>query len=237
MSNLVRILLAAVIIILVVNYDLARSEELPANAKLYLPKLKSIIDSTWPNISPKSTFAGQIEQETCISLKRKKCWSPYAELNTSREYGFGLGQITIAYDSSGKERFNNFLDVKKIDKRLEKWGWKDRFNPEYQLIALVAKDKYTYNLMKFNVANDYEKLAFMLAAYNGGLGGVIKDRQICEKTPGCNVAYWFNNVEKTSYKAKIAVAGYGKSFFEINREYVRNILKLRRMKYIPYLGS
>jgi len=209
---------------------------IPEKSKQYLPILKSIINNTWSNVSMYSLFAGQVEQETCITLTHKKCWNPYAELNTSREYGFGLGQITISYDASGKERFNNFIELKKINKKLEKWEWKDRFNPNYQLEALVSYDKYIYNLIKWN-CKDYDRLAFTLSAYNGGLGGVIKDRQLCEKTKGCDSSKWFGNVEKTSYKAKTSVSGYGKSFFEINREYVNNILNKRRYKYIQYLGS
>ncbi len=209
----------------------------PAASKKLLPILLKIIIENWKNMKMYSLFAGQIEQETCITLTHKKCWNPNAELKTSREYGFGLGQITISYDSEGKERFNNFIEIKKIDTKLKKWEWKDRFNPNYQLLALVSYDKYLYNLIKWKCATEEDHYAFMLCSYNGGLGGLIKDRQKCTKQAGCDDSKWFNNVEKTSYKATTAVAGYGKSFFEINREYVSNILKKRRFKYIPFLGS
>ena len=42
---------------------------------------------------------------------------------------------------------------------------------------------------------------------------------------------WFGHVEHTSLKAKTAVPGYGKSFFEINREYVRNVMVTRTVRY------
>ncbi len=230
-------MLKRIIIFILFTIKIANGSDLPPNAQIYLPELNKVIDSTWSNVSFRSVFAGQIEQETCITLKHRMCWSPYAELNTSREYGFGFGQITIVYDKYGRERFNNFLDVKKIDKRLKKWEWHNRFNPNYQLIALVAKDKYIYNLIKFPVSDDFEKMALMLAAYNGGLGGLIKDREVCRNTAGCDPSRWFEHIEKTSYKAKVAVAGYKKSFFDINREYVSNIMLKRRHKYISYLGS
>jgi membrane-bound lytic murein transglycosylase MltF len=73
-----------------------------------------------------------------------------------------------------------------------------------------------------------------LAAYNGGLGGLAQDRRLCRATPGCDQSKWTGHVEKTSYKAKIAVKGYGKSFFEINREYVRNVMNIRKAKYTGY---
>lgn len=225
------------IIILLFRVTAANCDDIPPNAYLYLPILERVINSTWSDAPYRSSFAGQIEQETCISLKHSKCWSPFAELKTSREYGFGLGQITIVWDSSGRERFNNFINIKKIDYRLENWTWEDRYNPRYQMMALVSYDKYLYNLIKFPVYDEFEKMAFTLSAYNGGLGGVIKDRQLCEVTENCDPTKWFDNVERVSYKAKVAISEYKKSFFQINREYVDNILNHRRFKYIYFLGE
>lgn len=200
----------------------ALSQVIPKNAELYLPMLEMELIRLWPKFIPKALFAGQIEQETCITLKHKKCWSPTAELKTSREYGFGLGQITVT------ERFNNFEDTKKLDKNLAGWKWENRFDPTYQIRALVVYDKHIYGKLPEPIE---DKSAFMLASYNGGLGGILKDRKLCEGTKGCNPNFWFNNVENTSFKSKTKPKGYGKSFFEINREYVYNIIFLRSAKY------
>jgi len=208
---------------------------IPPNSIPYLPILKQILDRDWPEGKPISLFAGQVEQETCSSLTGKKCWNPKTELKTSREYGFGFGQLTIAYDSLGKERFNSFKEMKTIDKRLEKWQWEDRYNPNYQLQALVMKDKYNYNLMKGWKANHENKMNFVMNSYNGGYGGLVKDRILCGTKKGCDPNIWFGNVEKYSYKAKNTVSGYGKSFFEISREYVKNIRYVRSPKYEEYL--
>jgi hypothetical protein len=75
------------------------------------------------------------------------------------------------------------------------------------------------------------------SAFIGGLGGVLWDRRLCSSVPGCDPNQWFGHVEHHSTKAKAAVAGYGKSFFEINREYVRNVMIVRRPKYAVYLGE
>lgn len=205
---------------------------IPPNAKLYLPLLAQEAKSKWPDLKEPWTLAGQVEQESCISLTNKRCWSPTAELKTSREWGIGLSQVTIMYDKNGKIVMNSMEDIKRLDPTLKGWNLTTtRLDPTYQLRALLVYDKSIYDKFPKTITNQYEKIAFTLAAYNGGLGGTLSDRRLCQNTKGCNPDLWFGNVEKTSFKAKIKVNGYGKSFYEINREYPRNILTLRRQKY------
>lgn len=203
---------------------------IPPNALVYLPILSAEIEQHWPTVYRKAYFGGQVEQETCISLTHKKCWSPYAELKTAREYGFGLGQITVT------SAFNNFEEARKLHSSLAGWSWENRYNAQYQLRSMVLKDKFNYG--KFSGAiNERERMAFTFASYNGGIGGVLSDKRVCSATPDCSPDRWFGHVEKTSKKAKTAVSGYGKSFFEINREYVVNVMTVRHQKYVPYLGE
>lgn len=222
------IALLIVIILVIYAFTVYGKDNIPVNSKQYLPILNKAIDDVWKDLSIRSMEAGQIEQETCISLTHKKCWNPKAELKTSREYGFGLGQITIT------DKFNNFEEIKKMDKFLKDWKYEDRYDPYRQLRALVVYDHFIYSKV-IGSYSDYDRLAFTLAAYNGGLGGLIQDRQLCKTITGCESNKWFGNVENTSRKSKKKSSGYGKSFFEINREYVSNILLIRRQKYIPYL--
>lgn len=204
--------------------------ELPASALQYLPVLREEIEAHWPNVFRRSYFGGQVEQETCPSLRSKKCWSPTAELKTDREYGFGLGQITVT------AAFNNFEEARKLHPSLANWEWNNRYNAQYQLRAMVLKDKFNHG--KFSWATDpRERMAFTFASYNGGIGGVLSDRRVCATVDSCDNNRWFGHVEKTSRKAKVALAGYGKSFFEINREYVTNVMTVRHQKYVPYLGE
>jgi hypothetical protein len=193
------------------------------------PTLFKVIQNNWDDISIPSVIPGLIEQETCVTLCSTKCWSPFAKLQTSREYGFGLGQLTIT------KRFNAFEEVKTLHKDLRKWKWEERFDAEYQILAIVAMLRRNYESFP-SAEKDLDRFAFALAAYNGGIGGILSDRRICSNTRSCNPDLWFNNVEKTSLKQKTVVSGYGKSFFEINREYPRNILKIRRFKYEPYIN-
>lgn len=200
------------------------------NELRYLPVLAEELQVHWPDVRWKSPFAGQIQQETCPSLKSKKCWSPMAELKTDREYGFGLGQLTVT------PKFNNFNEAKKLHPSLKDWTWDNRYDARYQIRTMILMDKFNYGKLSW-AANEYERLAMAFAAYNGGLGGVLADRTVCRNTPGCDPTRWFGHIERTSTKSKTAVSGYGKSFFEINREYVRNVMIVRRERYKLYFNE
>ena len=212
--------------------DIAHGETLPPipdRAKEYLPQVVSAINVM--NFPPAfhESIAGQIEQETCISLKRKKCWNPKTELKTSREYGFGLGQLTIT------SKFNGFEEVKQY-KELKDWQWEDRYNPEMQIRGVLLKDRIAYNMIKWPVVNEYEKLAMTYAAYNGGTGGLLSDRKLTQANGG-DTSRWFGGIEKYSKKSKVPHPEYKVSFFDINRSYPKNILTLRMQKYKPWMDQ
>lgn len=204
--------------------------QVPPAATKNLPILAQHIRSKWPQYKFPHFIAAQIEQETCISLKSSKCWTSRAELKTKREYGFSFGQFTIAYNADGSERFNAFEDVKKLDRDLRGWDFKDRYDENYGLMAVVVRDRSEHGYVT-GAATELDQAAFAFSAYNGGRGSVLKDRRFCKTQPGCDPNRWFGNVEKYSYKPRTVTKGYGKSFFEINREYVSNILRVRSVKY------
>lgn len=207
--------------------------DLPAGAIKYLPVLKTEIQTIWPDVQPYSTLGALIEQESCISLKHKKCWNPRAELKTDREYGFGLGQLTVTH------KFNAFEEVKAMHPSMRDWRWEDRYNPSYQLRAIVLKNRNNFRAVSKWTPRNEDRMAFTFSAYNGGLGGLMKDRRLCANVKGCDTTRWFGHVEQHSFRSKVAVKGYGQSFFDINRGYVRNVWNEtpRRKKYIPYLDQ
>lgn len=192
---------------------------LPALALVYIPILLGEINTNWPEFSDPAIMAGQIEQETCYSLSHKNCWNPNVELKTAREYGFGLGQITIAYNQDGSERFNSFKEIKELDASLAAWEWKDRYKANMQLRALVIKNRFNYS--KVEGATEDDKLLFMLYAYNGGLGALLGDISRCRQKEGCNPLQWVGNVETTSIKSKKPFGGVygGASAWSISHEY------------------
>lgn len=202
---------------------------LPPLALVYLPVLQSQIAQHWQD-APAYYLAAQVDKETCYSPTHWKCWNPRAELKTAREYGFGLGQLTVT------KAFNNFKAARGWDKSLADWQWENRFDAGRQLAALVIYDRDLYRALPF-ASSQTERLAFTFSAYNGGKGGVIKDRALCRNTPGCDQNKWFGHVEKQSFRVRTAVKGYGQSFFDTNRGYVREIMTVRYKKYQEALQS
>lgn len=210
-------------------FNRARAENLPANALIYAPLLKVEQVRYWPTHTHPELLASLAEQESCVYLKSPKCWSPSARLNTSKEEGAGIPQITRAYRADGTVRFDSLAQMRKTYPDLHEWSWENVYQrPDLQLRALVLLVKENYN--RFPTTAGLARFAFADAGYNGGPAGVQNERRACGLLEGCNPQEWFNHVERHCLKSRAALYGQ-RSACDINREHVRNVLLVRSAKY------
>ena len=140
-----------------------------------------------------------------------------------------MWQITRAYRADGSERFDSLSSLRtQYSSELGALSWKNVYQrPDLQIRAIV--------LMSRDAAKPFRStpamLAFGDAGYNGGTGGVQKERRACQLTAGCDAGQWFGNVEAHCLKSRQHLYG-GRSACDINREHVKNVLLVRRAKYV-----
>ena len=96
------------------------------------------------------------------------------------------------------------------------------FNPGWSLRALCVYDKWLWD--RTNGADAFERMAFTLSAYNGGLGWVNRDKAKARRQ-GVDASRWFGAVETVN-------AGRSAAAWKENRQYPRRILKERQYAYI-----
>jgi len=204
---------------------------IPPKAYQYRDIIKQEIDTYFNDIPTPYYVPGLIEHESCNALKHPRCWSPTSELKSKRERGVGLGQITISYNEDGSVRFDVLSDLVKVHrKELKELTWNNVLErPDLQIRALILmlRDNY-YKL--FTVPDSKERLRFTDAAYNGGLGGVLKERLACHLAQDCDSNIWFNNVERYCLKSKKPLYG-NRNACDINRHHVRDVILIREPKY------
>jgi len=219
----------------------SKAEQVPANAVQYLPMLKEQMAEYWPQFKRVDYMAGQIEQESCISLKHPRCWNPKSELRIKykdsevlRENGVNFGQTTIARNPDGTIKFDMMKELGKRDEMLSHWTFEDRFNPKMGIRAILVLNKSNYNAIKWPVADEDQKDAFMYAYYNGGSS--YTNVKLCRLKKGCDHTRWFGNAALTSAKSHQAAHGYGQSFYDINSSYPLHVMCERPFKYQRLLG-
>lgn len=207
---------------------------IPALAEVYLGLLVATQQQYWPSAPSPWMMAAQVEKETCITLKHSKCWSPRAELKTSRENGIGFGQATRAYNADGTIRFDKISELAETNPAaLGGWNWETRYNPEWQMRGLVLANHSGFKRYHLLAASPMDAWRFTLSGYNGGDGGVLKDIRACKSTPNCDATKWYGNVELHSSKSRKPWNGYGASAYDINRGYVKRI-ETRAPDYKPH---
>ncbi len=188
-----------------------------AKAKRYLPALKDAFNAHWPDAPLRHYAGGQIEQESAG-------WNERAELKTSREYGFGLGQITVT------SRFNNFKAAQRIFKD---WKWEDRFNVKYQLGYAVITDRSNFKEVSRLFRDDDSRWRGSLVAYNAGYGTVLQRRALAIRT-GVPHDRWAGGLDQVAmpYEQKLL---YGRPLAKMRNEYPHIICDVRAPKYLGWV--
>lgn len=210
---------------------------IPPGAVKYASVVKVENATYLPSWYQPAYFGALIEHESCVSLTHSKCWNPKSQLKTAREEGAGLGQITRAYKADGSVRFDALSDMRKQYRTaLNELSWSNVYSrPDLQIRTIVLMTGA--NLRSFaDVPSPHERMAMVDAAYNGGVGGVRKERRICGLTRNCDPQKWFKNVELTCGKSLKALYG-NRSACDINRHHVTDVVKTRLPKYRVYYSK
>jgi hypothetical protein len=230
-------ILALLLMIISTNiYAVDVKTYIPLQAPQYFDTIKKEVKLIMPDFQYPYYFSALIEQESCISLTHSKCWNPKSKLDTKRELGVGLGQITKAYDSKGKVRFDTLTDLRrKYSSYLHELSWSSiEQRPDLQIRSIILLSKDNYN-QYYAVKGEMSRIAFMDSAYNGGAGNLNKERRACGLKAKCNPAVWFGNVEKVCLRGSKVLYG-NRTACMINREHVLNTLILRMPKYVKAMA-
>ncbi len=193
MASLVGWLCVALLIVLVASCQPAwAADSVPHVAEQYRRTLVRAAHQGWGLDAPIATMAGQVHQE---SRWQRDARSPVGAQ--------GLAQFMPATADWMAEIYPNSL------------GPAQPYNPGWALRAMVAYDQWLYARNQA-AASECDRWAFVLAAYNGGLGWVNRDRRLASAS-GADQLAWFDSVERHN-------AGRSAANFRENRHYPRAIL-------------
>jgi len=209
---------------------------IPKNAITLLPTLKGEVNNAFPNTTIPQYFGALIEHESCISLTHSRCWSSTSALDTPRELGIGLGQITKAYNTDGSIRFDSLSDLRRAHMaELQELSWDNvRQRPDLQMRAIIlmtADNRKTF----WQVKQEIENAKMADAAYNAGPSRIAKKRLQCSLSKGCDPQIWDDNVENINVTGTKVLYG-NRTAHDIMTHHVSDVW-MRMDKYKPYLGS
>jgi soluble lytic murein transglycosylase-like protein len=181
--------------------SVSAAEAPPRAAVKYRAELTRIAHAEWGLDAPVAVFAAQIHQESG--------WNPDA---VSRVGAQGMAQFMPATAAwwCGLKGVKNCAPN----------------NPTWAMRALVGYDRWLWHRLPAVATN--ERLAMTLAAYNGGLGWVQRDRALAVQS-GCAGVAWFGDIERHN-------AGRSADNFAENRAYPRRILLTLRPRYAAWGG-
>ena len=154
----------------------------------------------WGLEAPVATFAAQVHQE---SRWRADATSP-------------VGAMGMAQFMPATAKWISGIDGQLLSG--------DTRNPIWALRALVVYDKWLWDRIK--AADDCNRMAFTLSAYNGGLGWVHRD-QAKASSSGLDKRVYWGQVETVN-------AGRHAAAIKENREYPRVIIHKHQAQYLRW---
>jgi hypothetical protein len=208
---------------------------IPAQAPQHLPTLRAVQRAQWPAMPAPWVLAGQIEKESCITLKHPRCWNAASRLKSAREEGAGLGQITRTWRADGSLRFDALAEMRAAHPELAAWSWSNVYQrPDLQLLAIVLKNRDNWGAFAA-VRDPAQRLIFSTLSYNRGVGGVRSEMRACALAPGCDPQRWAGNVERTCTASRQPLYG-GRSACDISRAYPLDVIERRAPKYRGWMA-
>ncbi|WP_420598623.1 transglycosylase SLT domain-containing protein [Neptuniibacter sp.] len=169
----------------------------PQAAKAYQRTLTRSAHAFWGLDAPVATFAAQIHQESL--------WQPTAKSWVGAQ---GLSQFMPA---TAEWIVKVYPDLKTADP----------YNPGWSIRAMLRYDKWLLSRIKADTECD--RWAMAMAAYNGGLGWLLRDKKLAA-AKGQSRWLWWNHVERFN-------TGRSAANFKENRGYPRRILLKHEPKY------
>lgn len=176
------------------------AQQPPRQAQQHRLQLKREAQQVWGPGAPVSTFAAQVHQESR--------WRPDA---TSPVGAQGMAQFMPA-----TARWISGLDGQLASG--------DTLNPTWAIRALVVYDKWLSDRIK--AADDCNRMAFTLSAYNGGLGWVYRDQALASSS-GLDKLAWWGQTEAVN-------SGRTQAAWSENRHYPHAIIRTHQALYMSW---
>lgn len=115
-------------------------------------------------------------------------------------------------------------------------SWTNLYSrPDLQKRAVVLKIRDNYYYYKNSSNSSLDAIAFADAAYNGGIGGLDRERRICKLSSGCDPSKWFGHVENHCLKSK-RILYSNRNACDINRHHVKDVIYTRSPKYVKFFN-
>lgn len=173
---------------------------IPPEARQHQRELTRNARVVWGLGAPVSTFAAQIHQESWWNTGAR---SPVGAQGLSQFMPATARWITGIYPDQLKDN--------------------QPYNPSWSMRALVLYNRWHWQRIP-GAASDCDHMAFVLSAYNGGLGWVQKDRRLATRQ-GLDASRYWGQVEKVN-------AGRSTASFRENRGYPLKILRTWQPLYM-----